>query len=592
MPSETETGAMLLAEHGLYVLRVHHPVFSESVRCSCSKGGRCPAIGKHPVDQGWGKSATKDPEILNQWFSGSRWNMGIVLGLGHGIDVESAVIDIENDTEEGGLIAEEKLSDHPTVSWTSNKSTHRLYRWHPGLPDVANLTINGLEVRIGGAGKETQSIAPPSQHENGKFYDWVPGRKLGEIEIAELPEHFVEWVNANYTEQQSKGPGLGTHAAFRTIGEKVTSPGRNNAMLRFANGVWREIWQIHGINSFDEPEVESNVLSRLLGANLLTCEPPLPTAEIETIFINSRNFMFGELQKEAAQKRQSVMELTNPESTDDGDSETGDRTFGSFLSAISVKLESDPRFDPADEMPDRIDQWMCDWKLSYLKMTDRGTHLLKLCDTEIYLTEAELDRPLTVARKVYQATNGRIRLDRTFPYWSWREMWLGRSGKSEKSKKNGITRGLREWIENTAETQESGENGLMGMVSETISMLIGATEQIAKAWQNRPPIEMQDIELQDRMKVGPQNALIMQWQEGDSNSGVYLWKNDLWEIILLAEVSRVLANNWGRNQQVGSKELSDVMQQLGYQKKEFKRGRVQGRRWIRKVQDDVDEGRE
>ena len=589
MTSETMTGAKLLSQHGLYVLRVHRPIWSDSgVRCSCSKGASCTSIGKHPVDQGWGKSATNDPEMMTDWFAGKQWNMGIVLGLCHGIDPSVAVVDIENDTEEGGVIAEQMLGDYPTVSWTSNKSTHRLYRWHPGLPDVANVTINGLEVRIGGAGKETQSIAPPSQHENGRYYEWVPGRQLGDTEIADLPDSFVQWVNENYTQEQSSGGGLSNHAAFRKVREKVHSPGRNNAMLRFANSVWREIWQLHGINSFDDPQIEQDVIVRLLGANLVTCEPPLPEQEIETIYRNSKKFMFGELRRESVQKQQQIMEMSAPPATEDSeDSEVDDRQFGQFLSAVGVRLENDPRYDPAEECADRINQWVCDWQLSYLRMTERGSHVLRLCDTEVYLTEAELDRAVTVARKVFVATGGRIRLDRTFPYWTWKEIWMGRS-----TKKNGITRGLREYVENRANTEDSGDSGLQGTIAEAIHGLVGSPQQIAAVFQNRPErvvLDLKEIELVERLKIGPGNQLVAQWQDGDPNSGVYVWKNELWVIVGMMELSQKYGSSFGRNANVGTKEMSDAMIALGYEKKEFKRGRVSGRRWIKKVEVSIDE---
>ena len=128
--------------------------------------------------------------------------------------------------------------DCPTVSWTSGKSVHRIYRWDPRLPQVANMTVSGLEFRFGGRGKETQSVAPPSAHKSGRRYMFVEGRNLEQIAIARLPDHVIEWICERYAEQAnspSGSPSSADYRRFRTPGKKIQEPGRNNALVRFAN---------------------------------------------------------------------------------------------------------------------------------------------------------------------------------------------------------------------------------------------------------------------------------------------------------------------------------------------------------------------
>ena len=192
MPFVSE--ALDLAQHGLFPVRLHYPIFkSDRVACSCGKPG-CTSQGKHPLGVEWGKSATDDPEIIEQNFGSATWNVGIVLGLCHGIPADRAVIDVEDDSLEGRALADTLLADYPTPTYSSGKSLHRLYRWSEHLPLVANMTINGLEFRFGGKGLETQSVAPPSQHMNGSTYQWLPGKSLNDIPIIELPQHVIEYL--------------------------------------------------------------------------------------------------------------------------------------------------------------------------------------------------------------------------------------------------------------------------------------------------------------------------------------------------------------------------------------------------------------
>lgn len=103
------------------------------------------------------------------------------------------------------------------------------------------------------------------------------------------------------------------------------------------------------------------------------------------------------------------------------------------------------------------------------------------------------------------------------------------------------------------------------------------------------PLDLNEIELVERLKIGPGNQLIAQWQDGDPVSGVYVWKRELWVIVGMMELSRQHGSSFGRNASVGTKEFADAMVALGYEKKEFKRGRVSGRRWIKKVEVSIDE---
>ena len=179
--SVLSTDVLQLVDFGLYPVRLHYPVFEQDrVLCSCGDPAcsEKKSQGKHPVGNSWGKTATQDAEIISSLWGSRPWNVGIVVGLCHGIPADEAIIDIENDTEEGRMLADVLLEGVEYPCYTSGKSIHRLFRWDPALPPLATMTVKGLEFRFGGKGLQSQSVAPPSIHPSGKTYQWIEGNHL------------------------------------------------------------------------------------------------------------------------------------------------------------------------------------------------------------------------------------------------------------------------------------------------------------------------------------------------------------------------------------------------------------------------------
>jgi len=605
--------ALELARFGLHVVKLHYPIFrgDGSVACSCGLE-RCvetKSQGKHPVLNAWGKAATSDADVLREQFGVDRpWNVGVLLGTAGGIPIDQAVIDIEDDTPEGRQLAEALFADFPTVSWTSGKSIHRLYRFNPLLPKVASCTIRGMEVRIGGTNLQTQSVAPPSRHRTGALYQWVEGRGIAEIPIAVLPDHLAQLITDEYTQQESRrsGPSSSDHRKFGKPREKVHEPGRNNALLRVCNVFWREACKVHGFNLLSDPDIRDAVWVRLAGANLLTCEPPVPESECWQVFLNSERFMLRELQREMDERERQQMEMSAPETAaaiagaagvagvagvaagnepegvpaaviDVAADRTDGRSFGAYLHAAGVRLQPDPRFDAEDgDNPDRIDQWVCDWQLTYQDCTERSQHRLTVKDWTVDLTETELDKPRIVARKVYQASDGRLQLDRSFAFWNWDEIWKGRQ-----TKKNGIKRGLREFLENHATLLAAGEDGLGRMLEELVSRLVGPSLMIADKYrESSSPF----AELVDRLRLTPNGELSNAFIEGDPISGVYLWKGKLHIVLKTAEIAQQYGKMYGRRSEIGVKEIAKVLRQMGYDDANLRRGRPEGRCWVKEIQ--------
>ena len=135
--------------------------------CRCPKGADCPSPGKHPIGGAWQNNPIASADQVQPGD-----NLGVLLGP------NSGVVDIEFDDPAGEARARELgLFESETVSFTSGKSRHWLFRYDPDLPQkavVPSKMTGSLEIRIGAEGG-AQSVLPGSTHASGKQYAWVEG---------------------------------------------------------------------------------------------------------------------------------------------------------------------------------------------------------------------------------------------------------------------------------------------------------------------------------------------------------------------------------------------------------------------------------
>ncbi len=576
----TIDGPVRLAQAGFWVVRLHYPIKTkDGVRCSCQTAPEmtCSAIGKHPVGAQWGKGATRDAEVIADQWAYNPWNVGVLLGPAHGIPLEEAIIDIEDDTIEGRKLAEALLDDIPTVKWTSGKSIHRIFRWHPGLPQVAKITIDGLEIRIGGVGKETQSVAPPSQHANGLQYQFLQGCAPGEVEIAELPQHIVDWICEEYGRQgatgSSKAPSSADFKRFRSNTSKIREPGRNNALMQHASKCWRDAAKLHGINGLAEQDVRDQVWMWVWGANLATCEPPLDEAEVFSVFLSAEKFMTKALTEEAIER--AKLQEPAPEAPLPTIEEQR-TSFGAWLHAHGIRLFVDPRLDVMEESQERINEWRCDWKMGLQSKQEQTIIRLGLCGHDIEVPQALMEKPPALAQKIYELTGGAVRLDQSFSFWNWKTIWLG--AKSEKGK-NGITRGLREWLVNQAEVIEEHENTVASQIEDIIFSLVGgAPSQLIQAWNEycaaarKSPPEM-------RLKVAAGGGLVTVRAPEDPQTGIYRLDDNFKILVKLDEVSRRFRGAYGSS--VTTHDIRKALEELGFVNERVRKGELEGRWWQR-----------
>ena len=188
--------AQSYAQRGWRVVILHG---SEKGVCTCSKGASCSSPAKHPRLTAWHERATCDPDELEELFS--KWpqsNLGVRLGPSSGI------VDVEYDDAEGKATAEQLLSSIATPTYTSRRSTHRLFRFREGLkvPQTVMKT-HGLEIRFGTETKGAQSVFPPSTHASGVPYEWMPNLSPNEVDLAELPQSILQLLTPSSTDATS-----------------------------------------------------------------------------------------------------------------------------------------------------------------------------------------------------------------------------------------------------------------------------------------------------------------------------------------------------------------------------------------------------
>lgn len=256
--------------------------------------------GKVPRTKAWKDQATSDEDKLCDLFS--QWpkaNIGVLLGP------ESGLIDVEFDSDEGRATADRIFQNTITPTYESTRSVHRLFKWNSELPPIQKLMLDGLEIRLGGGGKSTQSVLPPSLHPNGTRYRWLDGLSIFDVEPAELPEGLAARIcNAELLleVQGLTTAGLGGVGKPAEEWEKIESGvgegERNNAMAAI---IGRRLSRMTDDEIEDRACLEEAWLTAM-GQNLRN-KPPLDEKEVRSIF---QSILGRERQGRAARAFQAV----------------------------------------------------------------------------------------------------------------------------------------------------------------------------------------------------------------------------------------------------------------------------------------------
>lgn len=195
---------------------------------------------KHPgsiVGTGWQHKATADPQQIEAWKQQhTDCNWGLLLGS------QSDVIDLEYDDDEGREIIEAAVAECgiQTVAYKSAKSVHRLFRFDDRFAGLkAKESYRGTEWRFGD--NKAQSVIPPSVHETGILYEWLPGCSPDEIEVAVLPDAL--WDLYERLRDEVKPVPTVSMTARQFDGDGLIDLARNHVEQ---NHEWQDLLQQHG----------------------------------------------------------------------------------------------------------------------------------------------------------------------------------------------------------------------------------------------------------------------------------------------------------------------------------------------------------
>jgi len=137
--------------------------------CSCHRPD-CKSPGKHPMTRNGVKDASKDTNIVREWWEKCpKASIGIATGR------ESGVFVVDLDGQQGiAAFAKLQAENGPVPStptaWTGGGGRH-LFLTHPDGKVIKNRTkIGGQPIDVRGDGGYV--IAPPSGHASGNSYRW------------------------------------------------------------------------------------------------------------------------------------------------------------------------------------------------------------------------------------------------------------------------------------------------------------------------------------------------------------------------------------------------------------------------------------
>lgn len=239
-------------------------------KCACGKPD-CNSPAKHPRTSDGFKSATKDSEKINQW-----WTQHPCANIGVATGATSGFFALDIDPKNGGdesfrkLIAEHGELPTTVLSLTGGDGQHYLFQYPPDtkIPNKTNLR-QGIDIRGDGG----YIVVPPSNHISGGTYRWAENKSPNDIALVQAPQ----WLLNLITQRDS------TKANNFSSSDVIAEGGRNSSLTSIAGNLRRK-----GLS-------EEETLTLLLEKNNSLCKPPLSEAEVKAIVQSISKYANGEL---------------------------------------------------------------------------------------------------------------------------------------------------------------------------------------------------------------------------------------------------------------------------------------------------------
>ncbi|HXZ88004.1 MAG TPA: bifunctional DNA primase/polymerase [Candidatus Binataceae bacterium] len=182
---ELRDNAIRLVLCGFRVLRVHGV---DGKVCTCSRRAECSTPGKHPIQKGWQKLATNDPDSVAALPWRNSDNIGAACGAGlGGLDLDRHRADANGFATLAEV--ETKYGPLPRAprSHTGGGGLHIFFHYPPDA-ELHSIAIGpGLDF----IGEGKMVVLPPSRHASGNLYRWEEGAAPWETSIPLMPQWLI-----------------------------------------------------------------------------------------------------------------------------------------------------------------------------------------------------------------------------------------------------------------------------------------------------------------------------------------------------------------------------------------------------------------
>jgi hypothetical protein len=229
---------------------------------------------KAPIGESWGTTRPTERSIRETFKRFPKAGVGLLLGP------KAGIIDIECDGPEGEDSLAKLMGGEivMTLGWSSARGPHHVFRYDDRLARYGKSVIKlpelpGLEIGIGGNGKQLQSNCPPSMGSDGRPREWN-----GTWIVADLPEVVLAFLDAALAKPIEKpapvarDPGTTTSSsrdayAIKALDDECQAvalavEGEQNKTL---NTSAFDLGQLVGAGVLSRPEAERRLLEAAAG---------------------------------------------------------------------------------------------------------------------------------------------------------------------------------------------------------------------------------------------------------------------------------------------------------------------------------------
>ena len=234
--------------------------------CTC-RNKACNHKGKHPRTMNGVKDATTNQDLIYKWWKD--WpnsNVGVATGKQSGF----IVIDIDGGGEDSLQRLVDQYGELPDTveSITGSGGRHILLKY----PDNFNGTIPNkvdwlpsVDIR----GDNGYIVAPPSNHESGRSYEWEVLSRPTEVGI----QHIPDWLLGQLTKAKEQQTPSRPNSYWSNLMQGISEGGRNQAAANLSGYLFRH---------YVDPHITIEIMRMWNERN----EPPLNDDELQKV-INS-----------------------------------------------------------------------------------------------------------------------------------------------------------------------------------------------------------------------------------------------------------------------------------------------------------------